>query len=170
MLSPTFWAFVRCSSSTIEGVMAISKFDIFFLPRDLLIWPLTNSICRPMWRTRLHMWTKFRDGWLQTATCIVENVTISFKHEYRRPSLTSRCDVVNDVINIENTFSGIISDDLSIPVVKLNLSKIFRNFSNGRHFDVRASLVTRSPIGSWVQRLESQSNSLHFELLIDVLA
>ena len=30
MLSPTFWAFVRRSSSTIDGVMAISKFDLFF--------------------------------------------------------------------------------------------------------------------------------------------
>ena len=30
MLSPTFWAFVRRFSSTIDGVMAISKFDPFF--------------------------------------------------------------------------------------------------------------------------------------------
>ena len=119
-----------------------------------------------MWRTRLHMWTKFGDDWLQTATCIAENVTISFKHEYRRPRLTSR----SGVINIKNTFSGIISDDLSISIFKLNLSKIFRNFPNGRHFDVRVSFVTGSPTGSWVQPLKSQSNSLHFELLIAVVA
>ena len=75
------------------------------------------------------MWTKFSDDWLQTATCIAENVTISFKHEYRRPSLTSRCDVVSYVINNKNIFSGIISDNLSISVVKLYLSVIFRNFS-----------------------------------------
>ena len=81
MLSPTFWAFVRRSSSTIDGVMAISKFDLFFFPRDLVIWPLTNNICRLMWRTRLHIWAKFSDDWLQIATCIAENVTISFKDE-----------------------------------------------------------------------------------------
>ena len=53
---------------------------------------------------RLHMWTKFGDDWSKTATFIAENVTISFKHEYRRPTLTSRCDVISDVINIRGTF------------------------------------------------------------------
>ena len=28
----------------------------------------------------------------------MENVTISFKHEYRRETLTSRCDVIGDII------------------------------------------------------------------------
>ena len=32
------------------------------------------------------------------AICIAENVTISFKHEYRGHTLTSRCDVIGDVI------------------------------------------------------------------------
>ena len=81
-------------------------FDLFFLPCDLVILPLTNNICRPMWRTRLHMWTKFSDDWLQTATCIAENVTIYSKYEYRRPSLTSHFDVVSDVINIKILFLG----------------------------------------------------------------
>ena len=71
------------------------------------------------------MWTKFSDDWLQTATCIAENVTISFKHEYRKPTFMSHCDVISDVINIKSTFLGIISDDLSISDVKINLSKIF---------------------------------------------
>ena len=81
------------------------------------------------------MWTKFSDNWLQTATCIAENVTILFKHEYRRPNLTSR----GDVINIKSTFLRLIADGLSIPNVKMNLSKIFRNFQNGRHFEVRTN-------------------------------
>ena len=80
------------------------------------------------------MWTKFGDNWLQIATCITENVTNSFKHEFRRLTLTSRCDV----INIKSTFFGLISDDLSISGVKMNLSEIFRKFQNGRHFEVRA--------------------------------
>ena len=47
---------------------------------------------------------------------------------------TSRCDV----INIKNTFSEIISNDLSLSAFKTNLSKLFWNFQNGRHFEVRA--------------------------------
>ena len=74
--------------------------------------------------TRLHIWTQVSDDWLKATTCISENVTISFKHEYRRPTLTSRCDV----INIKNTFLGTIFDDLPISDVKMNLSKIFQNF------------------------------------------
>ena len=48
----------------------------------------------------------------------------------------SRCDVISDVINITSTFLGSISDGLSISNVKMNLSKIFQNFQNGRHFEV----------------------------------
>ena len=65
--------------------MAISKFCLLFLSRDPVISSLTNHICRPMWGTRLHIWTKISDSWLPTVTCIAGNVTISFKHEYRRP-------------------------------------------------------------------------------------
>ena len=71
------------------------------------------------------MSTKFSDDYLKTTTCIAENVTISFKHEYRRPTLTSRCDVISDVINIKSTFSGTIFNDLFISAFKTNLSKIF---------------------------------------------
>ena len=49
------------------------------------------------------MSTKFSYDWLKTTTCIAENVTISFKHEYIS-NLTSRCDVISDVINIKSTF------------------------------------------------------------------
>ena len=44
------------------------------------------------------MWTKFDDDWTKTATCIAEDVTILFKHEYRGHTLTSRCEVIGDVI------------------------------------------------------------------------
>ena len=54
------------------------------------------------------MWTKFGDDWSKTVTCIAENVTISFKHEYRRHTLTSRCDVIGDVIIMKI----ILEDDL----------------------------------------------------------
>ena len=115
---------------------------------------------------RLHIWTKFSENWLETVIYISENVTISFKHEYRRPTLTSRCDVISDVINIKSTFSGTISDDLSISDVKMNLSKIFRNFQNGRHFEVRAIFQT----GSWVLHQDRPCSVLCYELLFDVLA
>ena len=52
------------------------------------------------------MWTKFGDGWSKIATCIAENVTISFKHEYRRHTLTLRCDVSGDVIIMKIVMVG----------------------------------------------------------------
>ena len=54
------------------------------------------------------MWTKFGDDWSKTVTCIAEYVTISFKHEYRRHALTSRRDVIGDVIMMKT----ILVDDL----------------------------------------------------------
>ena len=120
--------------------------------------------------TRLHMWTKFNDDWLKPRIYIAENVTISFKHEYRRPTLMSRCDVISDVINIKINFSGIISDDLSISDAKINLSKIFWNFQNGRHFEVQAIFQTGSCTEFGVLHQDRPCLSLHFELLFDVLA
>ena len=63
-------------------------------------------------------------------------------------TLTSRCDVISDVINIKSTLLGLISDGLSISDVKMNLSKIFRNFQNGRHTEARANFLTGSCTGS----------------------
>ena len=60
--------------------------------------PLSYKSYRVLCCGSLHMWTKFGDDRSKTATCIAENVTISFKHEYRRHTLTSRCDVIGDVI------------------------------------------------------------------------
>ena len=71
----------------------------FFKPRDLVVWSLTLTNQRLMSGTILHMLTKFSDDWLKIVTSIMENVTISFKHEYRRPTLTSGCDVMNGVIS-----------------------------------------------------------------------
>ena len=65
------------------------------------------------------MWTEISDYWSKTAICIVENVAISFKHEYRRPNLTARSDVMSDVNSINNTFSVRICDHLSLSDVKL---------------------------------------------------
>ena len=65
-------------------------------------------------------------------------MTTSFKHEYRRHTLTSRCDVISAVMNTKNTFYAIICDVLSISDVKMNLFQIFQNVQNGRLFGVRA--------------------------------
>ena len=51
--------------------------------------------------------------------------------------LTSRYDVTSDVINIKSTFFKLIVAGLFRSDVKMNLCRIFRNFQNGRHFDVR---------------------------------
>ena len=51
----------------------------------------------------------------KNATCIAKNVTISFKHEYRRETLTSRCDLIDDIIIMKI----ILVDDLH--TILLNL-------------------------------------------------
>ena len=50
------------------------------------------------------------------------------KHEYREQCPKSHCDVIAHIINIEKVFSGVISGELSISDVKMNLSEILQNF------------------------------------------
>ena len=69
----------------------------------------------------LYMWTEINDDWSKTTICIAENVTISFVHEYRRPNLSSHCDVMGDVNSINNTFSVRICDYLFMCDVKFRL-------------------------------------------------
>ena len=93
-------------------------------------------------------------------------MSISFFHL----TLTSRCDVISDVINIKSTFLGLISDGLSISDVKMNLSKIFRNFQNGRHTEARANFLTGSCTESWALHRDRPCYCLRFDILFDVLA
>ena len=74
----------------------------------------------------------------KTATCIPENVTISFKDEYRGHTLTSRCDVIGDVISMEI----ILMDDLhTIFLYLLSNWGYIENCEifNWRKFDVQAN-------------------------------
>ena len=52
----------------------------------------------------------------------------------------------------------------------MNLSKIFRNFQNGSHFEVRANFLTGSCPGSWILHQDRPCHSLYFEILFNVLA
>ena len=92
----------------------------------------------------VHPHNKLNDHTSKRFIIIVRNVVISFKHEYRRLNLTLRCDVTDDVISFKYTFL-IICNDLLEKDVKMNLSKPFRNFHNGRHFEVRTNFLTGSP-------------------------
>ena len=85
----------------------------------------------------VHPHIKLSDHISKRFIVIVKN-EILFKHEYRRLYFMLRCDVTDDVTSVKNTFSEIICDDLFIYDVKMNLSKIFRNFQNGRYFEVQA--------------------------------
>ena len=141
--------------------MTISKFDLLLeLETSLFDLCLDTPTC---W-VRLYMQVKFEDNWSKTTICITKNVTISFKHEKRRPNMTSRCDVISDIINIKGIFSVIISDDFSISDVKMNLSKIFHNFQNGSHFEVRR--VFEPKVAPEIE----YNLSLHVELAINALA
>ena len=132
-------------------------------PGDLVIRPLTLKINRTLYSAKMPLCIKFCEA-------MSKHVTISFKHEYRRHTLTSRCDVISDVMNIKNTFYVIMCYVLSISYVKMNLSQIFRNFQNGRHFEVKVRYWTGSCTGIWVIHQDRICHSLHFEILFDVLA
>ena len=86
----------------------------------------------------VHRHIKLGDHASKRFIVIVKNVVISFKHEYKRLNLTLRCDVTDDVTSVKHYFSGIICNGLLGYDIKMSLSKIFRNFQNGRHFEVRA--------------------------------
>ena len=86
------------------------------------------------------MWTKFGDDWSKTVTCIAENVTISFKHEYRRHTLTSRRDVIGDVIimkiilvdDLHTIFRYLLSN--SGYIEDCEIFKTDKNLRSGRTF------------------------------------
>ena len=54
--------------------------------------------------TSVHLHAQFNDHIIQCFRVIAKNVTISIKHDYRRPTLSSRCDVIGDVIIMEFIF------------------------------------------------------------------
>ena len=61
-----------------------------------------------------HLHIKFDDHALNRFRVIAKNVPISFKHEYRRPCLSSLCDVIRDVISMRNIFHAYFAYGLSI--------------------------------------------------------
>ena len=128
MLFPTFWDFVPHSSSNIKGVMAISKFDLLcdLVTQLFDLWPTNTTwfcvvvdyICeqslvmisqklrpvsRKMWQFHLNMNI---DGRL-----------------WRHPVTSSVTSSTSKTI-----FWGLILDGLSISNIKMNKSKICRNF------------------------------------------
>ena len=110
------------------------------------MWLLTYKNYGVLCWGRLHMWTKFGDDWSKIATCITENVTFSFKHEYRRQTLTPRCDVIGDIIIMKI----ILVDDLHIMFLYVlsNLGYIFKKFQKWRKFEVGANFFVISVTGS----------------------
>ena len=95
--------------------MTISKFDLFC---DLVTSYLTFDLNKTIGFCVVVDYICGRSLVMigqKPATCIVENVTISFKHQYRRHILTSRCDVIGDVIIMKI----ILVDDLHTILVYL---------------------------------------------------
>ena len=130
MSFPTFWDFVQRSSSNNNGVMAISKFDLLcdLVTQLFDLWPTkTTWFCAVvdyMCGQSLVMISQKLRPVSQKMWQFHLNMNIEGRF------LTSRCDVISDVINIKNYFWGLILDGLSISNVKMNLFKIFRNFQN----------------------------------------
>ena len=105
----------------------------YFRPHDVINDVIIIFFLGHSFTSIVHPRIKLSDHTSKRFIVIVKNVVISFKREYRRLNLTLPCDVTDDVTSVKHTFSGRIGND-----VKMNPSKIFRNFQNGRHFEVRA--------------------------------
>ena len=100
------------------------------------------------------MHRKFYDDTFARFLVIMKQV-ISFIKEYRGPTLGPPCDVIDEVI-IKKYFFGIIWDDLVISEVKLNLYLTFKNFQNGRHFELVTNFFTGRVTGSWIYQKDSR--------------
>ena len=70
----------------------------------------------------------------------------------------------------ENTFWGIIWDDLFVFEVKLKLCSIFQNLKNGRHFELATNFFTGSYTRGWTYQKDSHEHFRHFEFLVDAIA
>ena len=80
---------------------------------NMYLYNCSHNLMIPMYR-------KFNDDIFARFLVIMKNVVISFIKEYRGPTLRRH--------HHENTFFGIIWDDLFISEVKLKLYLIFQNF------------------------------------------
>ena len=63
----------------------------------------------------------------------------------------------------ENTFFGIIWDDLFISEVKLKLCLIFQNFQNGRYFELATNFFTGSYTGSCIYQKDNHEHFRYFD-------
>ena len=85
----------------------------------------------------IHMYTKFYDEIFVRFSVIMKTIILfSFIKENRGTTLRLPCDVVDDVIIMEKTFSCIIWDDRFISDVKLKLCIIIWRLQNDRYFAV----------------------------------
>ena len=118
----------------------------------------------------MQIWVKFGEGMSKHWWIMCENVLIWLKHEYRRLTLSSCCDIISDVINMKVLFLWQIEYVLSISDDKLELFTIFQKFEKWRNFELAANIFNNHVTGNWVCYVNSQEQFLNFELLVDVLA
>ena len=85
-------------------------------------------------------------------------------------TLSSRCDVISDFINVRRLFLWWLAYVLSISNGKLELFMIFQKFEKWRNFELAANFLNKSVTDNWVCYVNSQEQFLNFELLIDVPA
>ena len=93
---------------------------------------------------------------------ICKHVLIWFKHEYRRLTLLSRCDVIRDVINTKIHFLGYFAYVFPYLMSRLKNWKILKSNEILRSTEDFVKSVTEN----WVCYLDKQQgHSLHFDSL-----
>ena len=132
----------------------------YFLPRDLLTWPLILKHYKLLHWVKIHLWVKNSEDMSKRSWSMRENVLISFKHEYRRLILSSWCDVTGDVISMIILFLESFAYYRSMSVVNWGyLWKFWKswNFQKWRNFEVLANFFVGSVTGNWVCYIDSQA-------------
>ena len=89
------------------------------------------------------MHRKFNNDIFARFLAIMKNVVISFIKESEGPTFRPPCDVIGDVIIMNNAFYGILWDDLFISEAKFKLFLIFEIFSKWSPFWARDNLFYR---------------------------
>ena len=101
---PTFWVFVRCSSTNIDGDLSVSKFDLLC---GLVTSSTTSWICIYINKVIISWYLCTRSLMmisLLSFLVIMKNVVISFIKEYRGLTLRPPGDVIDDVIFTKKLF------------------------------------------------------------------
>ena len=133
-------------SLDIIDVTSVQNLDPFLNMVSSSIKETNHIVCRHGHTAMAHLHIKFDDHTLNRFRVIAKNVPIPFKHEYRRPSLSSLCDVIRDVISIRNIFTHNLHMVFPFMMFNWGYTEQVKKIEKWRNFEVGANFFVKSVI------------------------